>query len=702
MTTNGGQAAKSGLIEGKTMHEDEVQEEHELVDVEVTPTQPAKPGKARLIAGGLAVVAALVAGGFAIANLGDGSEVTAAESADDDNSGAENAAESDVVEEATEATDAATDAAFASDAAVSFGFGPGTVIFADGEFVSLGSGPDGITISRSANGTEWSTASAVGLPEGASAYELVQTDSGWVTVVEIWPEFNGDEPEAFFGPSDQPERFLAFSEDLVNWTTSDLPEVDSEENEYVNVNGIAAVGDQVAVLIQVDFGGPDELRILFENGHIDESNLEMFCGGGFEGDDYVGYSCDFGFAEAIDEVGDAIEDAGEAEAVPTTTIPPFEDEAFEAEEEIVRVSPGDAGYNELFEALNNFDFEMPQPLVAAGTIDGGFTVTELPATGYNSGITSTDDAFVTQVHNFNDGGLAILTSSDGRSWTETGTLEIEGNVDSVTASGDRLLATGQVFDETNGDSGLVAWISDDLGATWSESSIDSDLFSPYGSAIAGPAGFALKIDGALEPYEEDFNDPFADVESADIVVDGFTMTIGLQDGTATLTGPDGVVIHENVSEEVMFASGAENVVRFEGRFDDTIIWLDPETGEDLVTFTSNDIDAAFEELFDFSAFEEPEDFVEPPRGTEIWFSADGVTWTLLHSEETNFDEGGYTGLAGVGDDEVLIRTENFVEPPAELFAFEEEGRQPTEDEIAALDAWHLEGQSIEWTAIPVG
>ena len=215
----------------------------------VTPTQPAKPGKARLVAGGLAVVAALVAGGFAIANLGDGSEVTAAESADDGNSGAENAAESDVVEEATEATDAATDAAFASDAAVSFGFGPGTVIFADGEFVSLGSRPDGITISRSANGTEWSTASAVGLPEGASAYELARTDSGWVTVVEIWPEFNGDEPEAFFGPSDQPERFLAFSEDLVNWTTSDLPDVDAEEDEYVNVNGIAAVGDQVAVLI---------------------------------------------------------------------------------------------------------------------------------------------------------------------------------------------------------------------------------------------------------------------------------------------------------------------------------------------------------------------------------------------------------------------------------------------------------------------
>ena len=51
---------------------------------------------------------------------------------------------------------------------------------------------------------------------------------------------------------------------------------------------------------------------------------------------------------------------------------------------------------------------------------------------------------------------------------------------------------------------------------------------------------------------------------------------------------------------------------------------------------------------------------------------------------------------------MLIRTENFVEPPAELFAFEEEGREPTEDEIAALDAWHLEGQSIEWTAIPVG
>ena len=140
------------------------------------------------------------------------------------------------------------------------------------------------------------------------------------------------------------------------------------------------------------------------------------------------------------------------------------------------------------------------------------------------------------------------------------------------------------------------------------------------------------------------------------------------------------------------------------------IWLNPENGEDLVTFTSSDIDAVFEEIFseqDFGVneddFDVNEDFVEPPRAKELWFSADGISWTLLQSEELSFTQDGYSGLAGVGDDEVLIRTETSVEPPAELFGFEAELRDPTDEEIAALDAWFAQSQqdSIEWTAIPV-
>ena len=729
MTTNGGQAASQAHLKGKVMHEDEVQEEHELVDVDVRPVQEKNAGMGRTIAGGVAVVLALLAGGIALSNLGDdGTEVAVAESNDDE-----------VVEDAADDADAATseaveeldddvfeDAAFASDAAVGFGFGPGNVVFADGGFVSLGGGPDGITVSRSENGTEWSSANTVGFPEGAQAFDLVQTDSGWVTVAQVWPEPDEDESSFFFGPGEQPERVLGFSEDLINWTTTELPGIDAEENQYVGVNGIAALGDQVAILIQVEPGGPDELRILFENGHLTEADLEYYCGGGFEGDDFVAYTCEF-IEEAIEDefpVTTTTVPAGELiepldGATTTTQAPAVDDvsdsptttaaadvvgDGFGGEEELLRVTPGQPGYDELFEAFNSFeDFEMPTPLVASGTVGGEFTVTELPATGYNTSLVSTEQTFVTQVQDFDSGRTVILTSADGTDWTQTGEIGVEGNIDRLVASGDRLLAVGQTFGESGPDSNFSTWISDDQGATWTQGTLETALFGPYGTPLAGPAGFAVKLQGPTEPYEDDLFDPFADAEPVDVVVDGYTMTLNLSDGSSSLIDPDGTVIYENISQEDVFTGQADEIVRLEGRFMDTTVWLDPETGEDLVTIPSDVINEAVDAILSSVDFGPESDFVEPPQGSEIWFSPDGNAWTLIQSDAVDFEQG-YTGLVAVGDDELVLRTDTFVEPPAELLIFEEENREPTDAEIEALDAWSLESseESIEWSAIPVG
>jgi len=79
-----------------------------------------------------------------------------------------------------------------------------------------------------------------------------------------------------------------------------------------------------------------------------------------------------------------------------------------------------------------------------------------------------------------------------------------------------------------------------------------------------------------------------------------------------------------------------------------------------------------------------------------------VTWTLALTSEQDSD--GFTNLVGVGDDEVVLRSETFVEPPEELFAFDLEGRFPTPEEEEALDAWFFENQesAVTWTVIPVG
>ena len=718
--------------------------EMEMVDVTVTPEPESTPRRGRMIAGGLVVVAALTAGGIVVASQGnDSSEVAAAESNNGEPSGAQDAASADDVQESVEdaielpASDALE---FATDSAVGFGFGPSEVVFADGEFVSLASSVDGIVVSRSTDGTNWSSQPTVGLPDNANAFNLAQSNSGWVTVVEIWPEFDVDQPEFFFGPGPQPERFLGFSEDLVTWTTRELPEPDLDGDDFSVVQGVAAVGDQVGLLLQIQTGGQDEVQILFEQGHITEADLENFCGGGLVGDDYVAYTCDFGDfdEEAMEDFGGAPPTtAGPVEgedglifesdavttttaaaaaddedvAIPTTTLPPASFDGQQEQVELVRLSPGEPGYDEIIAIVNgSSDFEMPPAIVMAGPIDGDFTATELPTAGYSSGIVSTDTSFVVRVNDYESNSAVVLSSPDGVTWSEAGDLGNELRFENIVASGDRLLATGQDLASPGDVSGLSVWVSNDLGATWTPGDLDTALFDSYGTPISGPAGFAVQLEGATEPYEDDFVDPFIDIESVDVVVDGFTMTIELESGNASLFGPDGTVIHESVNEEAIVDGGAENILRTEGPFLETLIWLNPENGEDLVTFTSSDIDAVFEEIFseqDFDVneddFDVNEDFVEPPRAKELWFSADGISWTLLQSEELSFTQDGYSGLAGVGDDEVLIRTETSVEPPAELLGFEAELRDPTDEEIAALDAWFAQSQqdNIEWTAIPV-
>jgi len=497
------------------------------------------------------------------------------------------------------------------------------------------------------------------------------------------------------------------------------------------VQGIAAVGDQVALLVQIEQGGDDEYQVLFEQGYLNEDSIDTYCFGNFEGDDFVGYACDYeDYEEAMEDefVVDApefVEDVVTATTlvIPATTLPPrgddvaadeealiFESEAFDdaeiavEEEEIFRLAPGDAGYDEIFEIYNSFeDYAATAPIVMAGTVGGNFTATELPVEGYSSGLVGTDSGFAVLINDFELGTNVVLSSTDGVTWSQGAPVGAQGGVNGIIASGDRLLATVQTFDGIN--DGIEAWVSDDLGNTWSSESIDSALFNAYGMPIAGPAGFALQLDGTTEPYEDNYVDPFEGIASLDIVKDGFTMTIDLGNGTATLIGPDGAVIHESV-EEGLFSEDIENVVRFDGRFGETITWLDPETGEDLVTITEDDVNAVFDEFYNEEAFIGLEgDYVEPPRGNEIWFSADGANWTLLDATDVDFSNDGesYSSLAGVGDDEVLVHTETWVEPPEELFSFESEGREPTAEEADAMHAWYEQANdaSIEWTVIPV-
>ena len=678
--------------EGQTMSEfDEETPEVRISDITVNPDPVKESSRGRVLVGALAVTAVAVIGGaFALSTLSD----------DDDNTDTaavvgetEDSAEEDGAEEAMETNDAPVEEGAEDDAAVAqesaaaesgsavsstqpafdVGFsGPGSVVFADGEFVSIGGGPDGVSVSRSADGLNWTSEPVSGLPEGAFPMGLAQTSEGWATVVEVFPEFEEGDPELFFGPGPDAERFIATSTDLVNWTTTEFPDVDVEDGGFAFVNGLAASGDTIAALVQAEPGGIDEMQILFEAGVITEADLENLCGTEFEdGGPFVGYSCDF------DENGIDTQDG---------------------ETELFRVEPGDPVYDEIaaIYSRDGFEFESLAPVVVSGPLGGPFEVNKLPATGFAMTIAGSDSGFVTTVSNFESGENAVLTSVDGVTWSESGSTGADGSIDSAAISNDRVVTIGQSF--TNPGGPVEVLVSADGGVTFTESPIPTELFGPFGQVIDGPAGFVISLNGTTEPFD-DFN-PFPEDLVIELVSDGYTMVFPLNPGDIELLGPDGVSVHGPISQDVFIDDGIEGVIRFDGPFQETLIWLDPATGEDLVSFTEDDFNEAFDEVA--PAFDDS-DFVEPDRATELWLSVDGDFWELIHSFESDFSGDSFTTLAGVGDDEVLIRTESFGQPPEELFAFEEEGRGPTAAEEAALDEWFLNQEdSVVWEAIPIG
>lgn len=662
----------------------------EFIDFEAAQPAETKSGRGRLLVGALAAAAVLVVGGVIVANQNDRTErdvvagaieqpATEDESGD---SGSEPADESNFAASGA-ASSASSDSSVSSDLGPEpFGFGPGSVIFNDGEFVSLGSSGDGVFVARSSNGTDWSTSPIGDFPDGATANLLARTETAWVTVVEVWPEVD-EASTPFFGSAISSDRFLATSADLENWTLTEFPELDLDPEATAFTNDLASSGDRLAVLLNVQPPQINELQVLFEAGVVSESDLENYCGFDSDGDVFVGRTCSFSEEGPQDAIPD---DIGELEVVPSETTTRSE------REELFRLEPGDPGYDELSELFNSESESLATSIVVSGPVDGPFETAELPGNGFGGLLSGSDQGFVATT--FGEQGAEVTYSVDGVTWSDA--TAVDFNLDSFVVVGDRIVAPARSLESPDG--AFEIGVSDDFGATWTTIPLGSELFGAYGVITAGPAGFALGLEGALEP----FVDPFA--EAGDILLenDGFTMSLGLNTGFASLMGPNGEVIHESV--QLGDAGGSENTIRFEGLLDEVLIWLDPITGEDLVTFNESDFDEAFAEAFgeDVDTFGSDIDGPQE-RGFEIWFSVDGLAWELLESNQSAGVDSS-SSVVGVGDDELIVRTNVAVVPPDELLAFEQEGRQATPEEIEALDSFFAEGNetSVQFRSIPIG
>jgi hypothetical protein len=698
--------------------QDSVDEAHEI---EVVPAAPAAPRTGLMLGGAVAVLVIAVVGAFFAANAGDDEtevDVAAPDAEVVEDDAGEGEAEDTEAEEADDATeDASSDAAeateaeaddemveeamavdFAGDMAIGFG-GPNNIVHTADGFVSIGWGPDGLAVSRSADGLEWASTPISGLPEEANLVGLAEYSGGYVAVMEIWPAYEDEEMDMpMFGHPESPSRMLATSADLENWTTSELPDVAVEEGGFSHIAGMATSGDTIAIHVQVEPAYVDETQVLFEAGLLTEADMETFCGTRIDGpnDPIIVMSCDWEAQEALwMEFEQKMEAADTDEERMALEEEYFGGEVEPGSEEMFRLEPGDPTHTAIMEGFN-MEPEMTEPVVLSGQIGGEFTQSTLPVVGYANSIAGTDAGFLSVVHDWQNGNTVVLRSTDGATWTEGTSIGSELDVQGLVASGDMIVATGQRWNSEN--SSVAVWTTSDLGSTWAEADLATELYGAYGMPIAGPAGVAVSLDGTTEPYPENFGGP----ELLLVESDGYQLELNFPDDLLTLRDADGTVVHEVPGVVNGEPEDIEGVVRFdETSFDVVVTFLDPATGEDLVAFGNDDFEAAYESSFEP---EFDESYEEPPRRTELWFSTDGVTWDLLEALDTDWESNSWTSLAGVGDDEVLVRTETWTEPPAELWAFEEEGRDPTDEEIAALESWEMEGlaNNVEWRRIEVG
>ena len=74
---------------------------------------------------------------------------------------------------------------------------------------------------------------------------------------------------------------------------------------------------------------------------------------------------------------------------------------------------------------------------------------------------------------------------------------------------------------------------------------------------------------------------------------------------------------------------------------------------------------------------------------------------LIETFTPDLNDDQFSFIAAVGDDEIVLLTETFPVPPEGLFDFEEEGREPTEEELQAIDEFFNAQPIFEWTRIPV-
>jgi hypothetical protein len=490
-----------------------------------------------------------------------------------------------------------------------------------------GPSPTTLVVETSSDGQVWTPEGELELPEAMDYYSnVVSTGSRLVVVGQTW-ELNA-EGSAPSGPSG---AVIASTSDLRQWDSVQRIDTGSESalpagffrNEYVG--GLDAGPGGVVLTISeslephIESLVPADVRAQLESG--------------------TGYSM------ATGPDGITIDIMGEGREV--TVVGPDNTEQLVYEDG---------------EILETYDFTWEELGVDAtfanrGTqsvsvwmgdvVDGLVKAAPLPAGGWSSLSVATADGGAI-VATSSDGPMVVWYTADGSSWVDrTPPLQVDAWPSALIGTADGVMLFAHV------DGAVETWSADSSAQGWTQGDVPvfgDDEQGWVQMSAAGPAGTAV-----LFTVEQGAPGGWAE---GDVLVerDGYRLILRISERSASADllrvgvdgGPDELV-HAWDDLNVRTEHTVEHS-------DGGLTFLDPDTGEELVTITGADLEQAYAD-----AFGEPDSGMydyTPPDHVLMW-TADGTTWEQLDRIEPDAE---FDPESGMGErwPSGLVVTENLV------------------------------------------
>ena len=507
--------------------------------------------------------------------------------------------------------------------------GPGTLFSTgDGRVVIRGeTSPGNSQLLSTSDGSDWS---AVPLPAALSPDAFDLTGARWA--VAGW---SYDDPS----DADFSGRIYISDNRGASWTEATLqinpPDLPEYAIAYVRVNAVATSGAQVVALTSTHLHL--DIRALLADRGLIPAGAEVY------GLSVGGGQVDVWLFEESPEADSDGED------------------------------PQRPGETELRFTVDELDLSAEQLAIMEGPTSGesirvytgaGTELAEVATLeGWRASAVGNDDGFVLLTHNSGD-EVRRLTSPDGEEWT-TQVFDpslVSGWVRSTALGPD---GTGWIVSSDGSEIHLTKWGAGgaDLTTTWLGRLRSSGEFS------VGPAGVAtLAFPSPPDPPAGTSDD--SGLPTGRVAKDGYELRYGEPEG--------GISLWDIVADEPVYEFGPEifgrdevpeGVREVEEGDVFELTFEDPDTGDALVTFTREDLEAVFGAQSDSSAW--------PDMDLWVGWSSDGTGWGWQNVQEA----------FGIGDVEAHVEVaigSDFV--IASVWAFASVQASGSESRSGALSA----------------